>query len=324
MKNYSKKLSTILLAGIGALSISCESGILAPKGNINDDSAKQGSLTFSMTDAPIDGSNVSAAFVTVTEIKVDGQTFSGFKGPKTVNVLALQNGNSLNLGNGNVAAGTYSKMELILDIENDASKAGPGCYVLKTDGTKDKLEFGGKSQAAITLKPKYFKVDENGSTEIIMDFDLRKSIKSSGYDFSFVTNNEMEAAIRAENRSRTGAIKGKIDNYTTSQGNVLIYAYKKGTFNANSETKGSGSSNVTFAKAVTSSKVNADGTFSLSFLEEGNYELHCQKTQSNGSIIGLNALLELKSSVDLSNVGVNAGVQTSVALNFKLDGLLNL
>jgi hypothetical protein len=213
---------------------------------------------------------------------------------------------------------------LILDIENDASKSGPGCYVLKTDGTKDKLEFAGKSQAVITLKPKNFKVEENAATEIIMDFDLRKSIKSSGNDFSFVTSNEIETAIRAENRSRTGAIKGKIDNYTAAQGNILIYAYKKGTFKASTETKGSGSSDITFAKAVTSSKVNADGTFSLSFLEEGNYELHCQKPESNGSTIGLDALLDLNSSTDLSNVGVNAGVQTSLSLNVKLDGLLNL
>ncbi len=327
MKSKMKKQRRIVKAGLIMLALvgfSCEDGVFSPKGDINDPNQPQGSMSFSMTDAPIDNANISGAFVTVTEIKVDGKTFSGFQGPKTVNVLALQNGNSMNLGQGNVAAGSYSKIEMVINAESDASGSGPGCYILKTDGTKEKLELASGNSSTIEMRPSDFKIEENGSTEIIMDFDLRKSIKSSGNDYSFVSKNELSAAVRAENKAMTGAIKGKIDNYAAAKSNMVVYVYNKGSFNAKSETKGQGSSDIKYAKAVTSAKVKADGSFNLSFLPEGNYEIHCEKPaqEANGGL-GVSALLELQSTTDLKNVGVNAGAQTSLSLSVKLDGILN-
>lgn len=320
-----KKQSRIVALGVLALSMfafSCDDNNSSPKGDINDPDQAQGSLSFSITDAPIDQADVSAAFVTVTEIKVDGQAFSGFQGPQTINLLELQNGNSLDLGQGNVAAGSYTTLELVIDAESDATGSGPGCYVLKTDGTKEKLELAAGSATAISMEPSDFKIQENANTEIIMDFDLRKSIKSSGDDYSFVTNNELNAAVRAENKAMTGAIKGKIENSAAASGDLVVYVYEKGTFDAGTETSGQGSSNVMYANAVSSAKVNADGTFNLSFLSEGNYEIQCDMPEEDSSELGLSALLDLESSVDLSNVGVNAGAETNLSLSLKLEGLL--
>ncbi|WP_341227763.1 DUF4382 domain-containing protein [uncultured Arcticibacterium sp.] len=320
-----RKQSRILALGVLALSMfafSCDDNDSTPKGDINDPDQAQGSLSFGITDAPIDQADVSAAFITVTEIKVDGQTFGGFQGPKTFNLLELQNGTSLDLGQGNVAAGSYSSLELVIDAESDATGSGPGCYILKTDGTKEKLELASGSATSITMAPSDFKVEENANTEIIMDFDLRKSVKSSGGDYSFVTNNELNAAVRAENKAMTGAIKGKIDNAAAASGKVVVYVYEKGTFDASTETSGQGSSEVMYANAVSSAKVNADGTFNLSFLSEGNYEIQCDMPEEGDSGLGLSTLLELESSVDLSNVGVNAGAETNLNLSLKLDGIL--
>ncbi|AWW00035.1 DUF4382 domain-containing protein [Arcticibacterium luteifluviistationis] len=320
-----RKQSRILALGVLALSMfafSCDDNDSTPKGDINDPDQAQGSLSFGITDAPIDQADVSAAFITVTEIKVDGQTFSGFQGPQTFNLLELQNGNSLDLGQGNVAAGSYSSLELVIDAESDATGSGPGCYILKTDGTKEKLELASGTATSITMAPSDFKVEENANTEIIMDFDLRKSVKSSGDDYSFVTNNELNAAVRAENKAMTGAIKGQIDNAAAASGKVVVYVYEKGTFDASTETSGQGSSDVMYANAVSSAKVNADGTFNLSFLSEGNYEIQCDMPEENDSGLGLSTLLELESNADLSNVGVNAGAETNLNLSLKLEGLL--
>ncbi len=298
MKNLIKFLTAVLIVGVSC--ISCENGDLSPQNDINDPNAPQGNLTISVTDAPIDNAEVKGAFVTITEVKVDGKAFSGFKGPKTVNLMELQNGNSLNLGQSSVAANSYSKLSFVLDSDKDASASGPECYILKTDGTKDKLEFTSGSQTEIDVQPQNFQVTESGSTDFVVDFDLRKSIKSNSSNYSFVTNNEIKAALRTENKVKTGVIKGKIDNYGAVGANVIVYAYKKGSFKQNDEIKGQGSSSIKFANCVSSTKADGAGNFTLAFLSEGEYEIYCYKPKSGSDLgLGVNTLLEMSSSTNL-------------------------
>jgi Domain of unknown function (DUF4382) len=323
MKNLKNQIVALLTFSVFA--ISCESGLFGPKNDINDTSSPQGSLSVGVTDAPIDQADISGVFVTVAEIKVDGKTFSGFKGPKTVNLLALQNGNTLELGKSEAAVGSYSTLTLVLDIDKDEALAAPGCYITKTDGTKQALEISGNGKTEIDLKPKNFIVNENGNTEIVMDFDLRKSIKSKNNDFAFVTYGELKSAVRAENKANTGTIKGKIENYSSVKSDVVVYVYKKGTFNNKQEINGQGSSDVKFANAISSAKADANGNFTLSYLPEGNYEIHCEKPDKSESLgLGVNTLLDITSSIDLKTVGVNAGAQTNFSLKVTLGGILNL
>ncbi|MGR3810984.1 DUF4382 domain-containing protein [Jiulongibacter sp. NS-SX5] len=314
------KVWSLLLASLAVIGTSCE-GMMEPKGDINDPDSPKGSMSVSITDAPIDNADVSGAFVTVTEIKIDGETYSGFQGPKTINVLALQNGNSLELGQMDVAAGSYTTLDLVIDAETDDAGTGPGCYVQKTDGTKEKLELSGNGETTISLKPSNFTVQENAQTDIIVDFDLRKAIKSNSGNMSFVSKSKLETAVRAENKAITGTIKGSIQNYGNAAAGAVVYVYKKGQFDADTEVKG----DVKYENAVTSAMVDGSGNFTLAFLPEGNYEIHCDKPEENSEAgLGLNTLLEISSDIDLSNVGVNAGAQTSLSLTVQLDGLLNL
>ena len=84
--------SAMFIGALGFFQLSCDDSTNDP-----DPDSVNGTLKVSITDAPIDAPDVKGAFVTVTEIKVDGKTFEGFKGPKTINLLELQNGNSLSL-----------------------------------------------------------------------------------------------------------------------------------------------------------------------------------------------------------------------------------
>jgi hypothetical protein len=317
--------SAVLIGALGFFQMSCEESTNDP-----DPNSANGTLKVSITDSPIDAPDVKGAFVTVTEIKVDGKTFDGFKGPKTVNLLELQNGNSLSLGEGNFNTGTFNKITLVLDYEKDQSGNAPGCYIQKTDNTKQKLQLTGSTQNAIDLTTKEFLVREGSATDIVLDFDLRKAVKSetSGTqtNYSFVSYGELQSCIRLVERNSAGNIAGKIDNYNANtMGNVVVYVYKKGTFNQTTETQGQGESKIQFKNAVTSTKVDANGNFKAAFLEQGDYEVHCASyNKPSGGIFGLIALLNLtsKNNIDLSSIAVKSS--TDVNLSITASTLLGL
>lgn len=322
MNIQSKILASITVISLFLFS-SCEKGIFAPKQDINDPDSAKGEMSISITDAPIDDANVSAAFVTVTQIKVDGKVLEGFSQAKTVNVLALQNGNSATLFSQEVAAGTYSKIELVFDAAKDENGNAPGCYIQSADGSKEALTFDGKQTAEVSFKKDNFKVAESGKIDLVVDFDLRKAVKNEGGKYSFVSDNKLSTAVRSEVRSETGNIKGKIENKAAANGDLVVYVYKKGTFNAESETKGS--DGVKFPNAVTSAMVQADGSFTLAFLPKGEYEIQCEKASNQGGVLtGLDLLLQLESSSNIESVPVTAGSETSLSLNIKVGGLLGL
>jgi len=317
--------SAVLIGTLGFFQMSCEDSTNDP-----DPNSTTGTLKVSITDSPIDSPDVKAVFVTVTEIKVDGKTFEGFKGPKTVNLLELQNGNSLSLGDGNFNTGTFNKISLVLDYEKDQSGAAPGCYVQKADNSKQKLQLTGSTQNSIDLTTKEFLVKEGTTTDIVLDFDLRKAVKSetsgSQTTYSFVSYGELQSSIRLVERTSAGNITGKIDNYNaTTMGNVVVYVYKKGTFNQATETQGQGDGKIQFKNAITSTKVDANGNFKAAFLDQGDYEVHCASyNKPTGGIFGLVALLNLtsKNSIDLSNIAVKSS--TDVNLSITASTLLGL
>ncbi|MBA4852554.1 DUF4382 domain-containing protein [Emticicia sp. BO119] len=309
--------SAMFIGALGFFQLSCDDSTNDP-----DPDSVNGTLKVSITDAPIDAPDVKGAFVTVTEIKVDGKTFEGFKGPKTINLLELQNGNSLSLGEGNFNTGTFNKLTLVLDYEKDQSGAAPGCYIQKTDNTKQKLQLTGSTQNSIDLTTKEFMVTEGSATDIILDFDLRKAIKSetSGNQttYSFVSYNELQSSIRMVERTSAGNIAGKIDNYNaTTMGNVVVYVYKKGTFSQTTETQGQGESKIQFKNAITSTKVDANGNFKAAFLDQGDYEVHCASyNKPSGGLFGLVALLNLtsKNNIDLSNIAVKSSTDVNLSI----------
>lgn len=311
--NYKAMKNRFIAVVCSMAMLACESNDVQKGNDINDPNTVKGSLSVQITDAPIDQAGVTGAFITVTEVKVDGKTFNGFEGPKTFNLLELQNGNTLSLGKQEVAANTYSTLTLVLDIDKDAAGTGPGCYVTKTGGVKEKLEFAGKSTASIDLKPSDFTITESGQTEMVIDFDLRKALSEKNGDFAFVTENELKAALRAENKVKTGTIKGKIDNFATLGSSVVVYAYKKGTFDSSKEINGQGSSEVKFVNAVSSAKTDATGNFTLAFLPSEEYEIHVDKPSGSG--LGLNTLLQISSAVDLKAIKVAAGAQVNLSLS---------
>jgi Domain of unknown function (DUF4382) len=326
MKNVKLALA---IAGMFVATVGCEqtNDSVTPASQ-QDPNAPKGGVRIGITDAPIDNSNVSAAFVTITEIRFDGKVYDAFRGPKTVNLLQLQNGNSLTLGEGQFQAGSYNKLTLVLDYTKDASGNAPGCYVQKTDGSKEALGISGNAKQEVEIAIKKVDVVQNNTTDLMIDFDLRKAIKerndNSTKGFAFVTYGELQSAIRLVNKTSTGEISGKMSNYNaTNNGQVVVYAYKKGSFDKNSEIKAQGDSGVTFKNATTSAKVDGSGNFKIAFLEEGDYELHfASNKNTNGSLLDFSSFLNLNSNLDLSSISVKSNTQVSLSLSIK--GIIGL
>jgi hypothetical protein len=285
-----------------------------------DMSGETYNTTFKITDAPIDNANVEAVFVTLADVKVDGKSLEGFS-KTTVNLSALVNGQTETLGSLDLAARTYSNIELILDYDTDAQGNAPGCYVALANGAKDKLS----AQSDRISVSDAFEVFADAANEVVLDFDLRKTIREEQgtleSNFEFVSMSELSGGIRTVNERSTGRISGIANDAENTSDRIVVYAYEKGTFNAETETSGQGESNVRFKNAVTSSVVNANsGSYTLSFLEEGEYELVFASYNRDGDTFFFNALLQAESTTGLNLAGINVSSALQISANVTITG----
>jgi len=277
-----------------------------------------------MTDAPTDDPNVKGVFITVVDVLVDGKSWAGFDGKTTFDLLAFQKGQTKLLGEGELKAGTYKEVVLVLNTETDANGISPGCYVLDAQGVKRKLEGG--SQLAVKAQGS-FATKANETTEAIVDMDLRKSIvykSASTTDFQFVTDPELKAAVRLLDKASTGSITGDCTDGVSGSEKIIVYAYTKGSYNV-TEKFPQGASDVQFKNAVTSSVVASDGDFNLSFLESGAYELHfiSYKAGSDGSLQANGELqLNILSSTTLNLLGLNVTAKGNINMDLAVTGIL--
>lgn len=297
-----------IIFGIALLFISCSND------NGNEFVEKESyNTSFKITDAPIDNTSIEAVFVTVSDIKVNGKSLEGFS-KTTFDISALVNGQTKTLGNLQLEAGSYTDIELVLDYDTDANGNSPGCYVEMVDGEKDKIEAAsGNINVADT-----FEVFVSNFNEIIIDFDLRKTIKEEQgaleADFNFVTLPELSAGIRTVNKEITGEITGTVSDSQNTSDKIVVYAYEKGTYDAQLETQGQGESNVRFANAVTSAEAGGiNNSYSLNFLANGEYELIFVSYTEDGGKFYFNSELAVESTtgLNLAAIKVNSAVELS-------------
>lgn len=298
----------LLLCSFSVLFVQCEDEPAEP--------TLSGEARFEITDAPIDNANVQGAFVTVTAVKVDGRAISNLEVKQTVDLLALQNGNTEILGSTELEAGTYGSLELVLDYETDASGNAPGCYVLLDGGEKEALAASADNTLELTGN---FTVNAEQTTNVVMDFDVRKAIRSTEDEgYQFTSDNELNSSVRVVTKSETGTVNGEVENSSQFGSRVVVYAYERGTYDRDTELSGQGSGEIEFRNAVTSAIVRADGNYTIAFLEEGDYELHFIAYEAPDSDGDREAAGELELSLlgslglDLNNVSVAANASLSV------------
>lgn len=301
---------------IGMLALIIAFGSCEKDNDATNNEAEKQNTEVSITDAPIDNANVSAAFVTIADVKIDGVSIEGFT-TTTVNLLSLQNGKKLSLGNLDLNVGVVSNVSLVLDYAQDENGNFPGCYIETVNGTKHELK---STINEIKINDKV-DIVTSSANEIIIDFDLRKTIISNSNttadNYDFVTSSELSTGLRLVNSIEAGSISGTVNDSENTSERIVVYAYKKGTYTS-SETEEKGTSGVTFANAVTSTMVNSvSGSYEVSFLKEGDYEFHfaSYSDTDNDGDFEFNGMLQVES---LTNVQLTS-IKISSALNFKLN-----
>jgi hypothetical protein len=286
----------------------------------------QGEVEFEITDAPIDDASVKSVVVTIADVKVDGQSLSGFT-KQTIDLKAYFDGNTKVLGSAVMDARTYSNVILVLDLNTDAQGNSPGCYVLDQDNLKYKLKSTATGTADIVINQSW-KAAKDTKTKIVMDFDLRKSLRYSDdptIRYSFVSENNLQAAVRLAAREKSGTIKGSYQQESDVDAErIIVYAYKKGTFNASTETQAQGTDGIYFKNAVASAAVKESLTgkvYTVAFLPEGEYELHFAAYSKNTSTgrVSFDAMLQSETSVNgsVANIIVvkaNASINISTSV----------
>lgn len=290
----------------------------------------QGEVEFEITDAPLDDASVKSVVVTVADVKVDGKSLSGFT-KQTIDLKAYFDGNTKVLGSAVMDAKAYSNVVLVLDLDTDAQGNAPGCYVLDKDNVKYKLKstVTGKTDVIINQS---WKATRGAKTRIIMDFDLRKSLRYSddpAIRYSFVSDNNLHAAVRLVSAEASGTIKGTYQNDSNVDAEkIIVYAYKKGTFNASAETQPQGTDGIYFKNAVASAAVKETLTgkaYTVAFLQEGEYELHFAAYSKDAATgrVSFDALLQSETSVNgsVANI-IKVKAATAVNISTSIKGII--
>jgi len=152
-------LTSLRLLGVAALLSSCEPGTLVTSGQ----------LSVRLVDAPVD--EVTSVFVTlrsVVAVMPNGDERVLADGPLLIDLLSLQHGNSLSLGDLTMAPGTVAQVRFLVDESgrNDVGFA---------DGTVAPLKIPSSTESGIKLVGP-FEIRACQTTRLTLDFDVPNSL----------------------------------------------------------------------------------------------------------------------------------------------------
>ncbi len=233
-------------------------------------STPTGTLSLSITDTPPQlGENVTGVNIAVIGIEYNYEgnwtTAEDFV-PQTFNLLDLQNGKSLHLGDMILPAGHYSEIRFILAAPTKESevKSNPDCNITFSDKPTQPLFVPSGGQSGYKGKGA-FDITADAKIEVTADFDVHKSIVVKGNgDYS------LKPVIRLVVTELSGMINGTVvdvADYNATSDSLVVYSYK-------SDVSIAGEEDNNFPNSVSAGDVNmSDGNFTLAFLGEGNYTL---------------------------------------------------
>jgi hypothetical protein len=234
-------------------------------------STSTGVMSLSITDGPpqLEG-NVTEVNIAVSGIEYNHNgkwTEATDFTPQTFNLLDLDNGKSLRLGDLVLPAGDYKEIRFILAApeEGENPKNNPDCNITWEDGSSVPLFVPSGSSSGFKAKGD-FTITADNRVAIMADFDLEKSIVAKGND-----EYSLKPVIRIIVTELSGTISGTVldfANYGTDA--LVVYTYKGVMTEAAAEVEGTKK----FPDSISSTNVNMlDGSYILPFLEVGDYTL---------------------------------------------------
>jgi hypothetical protein len=223
------------------------------------------SLSFALTDAPVDDPTIVSVMVGVTSLDINSSGSargdSGWKSitltaPAQIDLLSLHDGLSQALGDISLAGG-MTIQQIRLNVS--------GVTVGKTDGSSIAAVL---PSGALKVNAHSFDVPASGTFGITLDFDVRKSLvaRSGGYNLKPV----IRAVFDHEAGTIAGALTGAGFDATKT---YVVYAYASPSGLASDPAATvSGTDRPVYGGAYSSAKA-VDGAYRLSYMDAGTYEL---------------------------------------------------
>jgi len=259
-----------------------------------------GALSTRLTDAPFPFADVQSAdmFVVRIDAKMDaasdadvadqtdpGSNTDPAQGWVTIaepnqsyNLLDLQNGTTVNLGQVTLPTGSYRGFRLILNTDKSS--------ITLTDGTTADIVWPSAGQTGVKIDlAQPINVTANG-TQMVLDFDLGgsfvlrgASIESNGLLFKPV--------IRATASDITGSVSGSVqDANGAAVAKATVEVLKPGTALTDTDT----------ANVLATTQTDDSGAFHFGFLTAGAYELRA--TSPDGAKSALVSSITVTSGAD--------------------------
>jgi hypothetical protein len=193
----------------------------------SDGGGGTGTVSLNLTDATING--VKAVYVTIEEVSVHKDGANGWEviaePNRTYNLLELVNGVREELGIAVLEAGHYTQLRMKVGEQRDhgmntLSETHPyGNYVIDNSDEYQELKIPSGYQTGVKVVCG-FDINENQTTELILDFDASRSIVEAGSSENLL----LKPTIRVFELDEYSIIRGTVtDGYTGLQG-VLVSA----------------------------------------------------------------------------------------------------
>lgn len=207
MRKYSIRVLFLILSAL----------VLAGCGGGGAGSGGSGTINVSMTDSASD--DYKAVYVTVREIQVhrNGADWRVVSTPgKTYNLLELVNGVRETLAITSLEAGHYTQLRLLLgnvpdDGINLLSRRHPYAnYFIDKDDSVIQLKVPSGFQTGIKIV-KGFDIQSSRTTELILDFNVTKSIIQAGSSGQWLLNPTIKMLAVRECSSVSGTITAESD-----------------------------------------------------------------------------------------------------------------
>jgi hypothetical protein len=204
---------------------------LAGCGGTGDAPDRQGKLSLSVTDAPLDDATSAIIQFHGVAFKREGDSAEIVRNidpsPRQLDLLEYQEGRAALLLNGiTLPAGRYEWVRLIVDNETNVRDS----YLVLGGGTECELRVPSGAESGLKLN-RGFEIPVDGSVALTIDFDLAKSVHAppgqTGSGTDCTQAYLLRPVLRIVDDANVGAIAGTVDNsLVTADCSPKVYIFE--------------------------------------------------------------------------------------------------